>query len=49
MGPETMAAMAYAMTLAGARRQGLPEARATLVALAMAYATVAAFAIGGPS
>jgi hypothetical protein len=49
MGPETMAALAFAMTLSGARRQGLPEVQATLIALSMAYATVLAFAMGGTS
>jgi hypothetical protein len=49
MGPETMAAMAYALTLSGARRQGLPEAQATLIALSLAYATVLAFVMGGTS
>jgi hypothetical protein len=49
MGPETMAALAFAMTFGSARRQGLPEAQATLIALSVAYATVLAFAMGGTS
>lgn len=47
MGPETLAALAFAMTLGSARKEGLSEVQAQLVALTMAYATVLAFAIGG--
>jgi hypothetical protein len=49
MSPDTMAALAFAVTLGSARKQGMPEAHAQLAALTMAYVAVLAFAIGGSS